>query len=80
MKYNFSEWKNYRNVPRFVKEYARWKINNLINNQDLDADSVNISIEKIFDRIKKLEYCMISVDECISIIETIAFNVDIERK
>lgn len=76
MMYDYSAWKNYKNVPRFIKEYARWKINSLVDNEYLDAETIDVTIRTIFDRISKLEYGYVSIDECIDIITRIAFNSD----
>ena len=78
--YNYSEWKNYKNVPRFVKEYARWKINNLTDNKYLNAEWVDNTIGRIFDTVKRLEYGFISIDECVSVIECGAFNADTDNE
>lgn len=76
MIYNYSEWKNYRNVPRFVKEYARWKINTIADNEYLNSEWADNVIGKIFESVKRVEYAFISIDECMSIIETTCFNME----
>lgn len=76
MAYNYDAWKNYKEVPRFIKEYARYKINLLTDNEYLNPDYVDKAVGNIFKAIERTEYRFISIDECVSIIETTAFNID----